>query len=122
FREQLTPMVQRYQSTCQELAQEQPANMVDLPAQLKVRNTEPDSAPAEADFSWLLSQVITIADNSSHLLRQQKAQDLVESGACTLLSFDPSGELAPLAQALDKPDRKSTRLNSSHVKISYAVF
>lgn len=103
FREQLTPMVQRYQSTCQELAQEQPANMVDLPAQLKVRNTEPDSAPAEADFSWLLSQVITIADNSSHLLRQQKAQDLVESGACTLLSFDPSGELAPLAQALDKP-------------------
>src|SRR5690606_38354097 len=80
-----------------------PANMVDLPAQLKVRNTEPDSAPAEADFSWLLSQVITIADNSSHLLRQQKAQDLVESGACTLLSFDPSGELAPLAQALDKP-------------------
>src|SRR5690625_5894808 len=27
-----------------------------------------------------------------------------------------------VAKALDKPDRKSTRLNSSHVAISYAVF
>src|SRR5690606_13455567 len=65
FREQLAPMVQRYQSTCQELAQEQQANMTDLPAQLKVRNTKPDNSPAEADFSWQLSQVITVADNTS---------------------------------------------------------
>src|SRR5215475_14611839 len=28
----------------------------------------------------------------------------------------------PWADAVDHPDRKSTRLNSSHVKISYAVF
>src|SRR5690606_41914417 len=26
------------------------------------------------------------------------------------------------ARVIDRPDRKSTRLNSSHVKISYAVF
>src|SRR5690606_41797529 len=31
-------------------------------------------------------------------------------------------EWSPLLQACPKPDRKSTRLNSSHVKISYAVF
>src|SRR5690606_39910487 len=31
------------------------------------------------------------------------------------------GEL-PDRKKLNKPDRKSTRLNSSHVKISYAVF
>src|SRR5690606_41630630 len=35
----------------------------------------------------------------------------------------PDGHAAPLAQApAHRLDRKSTRLNSSHVKISYAVF
>src|SRR5690606_42014715 len=32
------------------------------------------------------------------------------------------GLFPPLLQVLDDLDRKSTRLNSSHVKISYAVF
>src|SRR5690606_39691205 len=32
------------------------------------------------------------------------------------------GRAAVEAVFLDEPDRKSTRLNSSHVKISYAVF
>src|SRR5690606_40150647 len=31
-------------------------------------------------------------------------------------------EITGAAQVLRRPDRKSTRLNSSHVKISYAVF
>src|SRR5690606_40482730 len=31
-------------------------------------------------------------------------------------------ELCPDYQPRQRPDRKSTRLNSSHVKISYAVF
>src|SRR5690606_10551890 len=36
---------------------------------------------------------------------------------------DPSGDVEALAAALRaEKDRKSTRLNSSHVKISYAVF
>lgn len=101
FREQLAPMVQRYETTRQELAKASQANMADLPAQLKIRNTKPDNRPTEADFSWQLPQVITIVDNNSHLLRQQKAQDLIGSGACTLLSFDPSGELTAQAQALN---------------------
>src|SRR5690606_41810167 len=32
-----------------------------------------------------------------------------------------AGELVPLDDPATPPDRKSTRLNSSHVKISYAV-
>src|SRR5690606_41899313 len=43
----------------------------------------------------------------------------------TKLGFDPT-PLAWFKEAIDRPygmvDRKSTRLNSSHVKISYAVF
>src|SRR5690606_39524127 len=34
----------------------------------------------------------------------------------------PSGIGYPIRQNSDSTDRKSTRLNSSHVKISYAVF
>src|SRR5690606_39752505 len=34
----------------------------------------------------------------------------------------PPGLRAPSAQGSRRRDRKSTRLNSSHVKISYAVF
>src|ERR1035441_10811915 len=34
----------------------------------------------------------------------------------------PSLSIKPLARSMDTPDRKSTRLNSSHLGISYAVF
>src|SRR5690625_7116081 len=34
----------------------------------------------------------------------------------------PHGRVAGGGKAVEKPDRKSTRLNSSHVAISYAVF
>src|SRR5436309_14631433 len=37
------------------------------------------------------------------------------------LAKQPEGRFQTADEALD-PDRKSTRLNSSHVKISYAVF
>src|SRR5690625_6731554 len=40
-----------------------------------------------------------------------------------LFGFCPVGIVdIPIAHELIKPDRKSTRLNSSHVAISYAVF
>src|SRR5690606_41191711 len=35
---------------------------------------------------------------------------------------DAAAPLGPVGEALGQADRKSTRLNSSHVKISYAVF
>src|SRR3712207_7947323 len=34
----------------------------------------------------------------------------------------PRGGVAAEAEAVSQPDRKSTRLNSSHANISYAVF
>src|SRR5688572_31528159 len=36
--------------------------------------------------------------------------------------LEPGGETGLLVLARDEPDRKSTRLNSSHSQISYAVF
>src|SRR5690606_40577353 len=59
------------------------------------------------------------------------------NGPCATMSLIPNGFPAPLLSKLvaprgndqsffssfvEKRDRKSTRLNSSHVKISYAVF
>src|SRR3989454_5856390 len=48
----------------------------------------------------------------------------VDRRACVEQQSGQSGQvLAPVAeQALDARDRKSTRLNSSHLVISYAVF
>src|SRR5690625_6234996 len=41
------------------------------------------------------------------------------TNGCILLGFD---ELTPAEFSAEAEDRKSTRLNSSHVAISYAVF
>src|SRR5690625_6010609 len=43
-------------------------------------------------------------------------QHPVVTKACQILSFEP------LAPTISRADRKSTRLNSSHVATSYAVF
>src|SRR5690606_39426707 len=47
-----------------------------------------------------------------------RIQKLVESQAQTLLDFEGQTSM----ESTKQEDRKSTRLNSSHVKISYAVF
>src|SRR5690606_39422177 len=51
---------------------------------------------------------------------------LRESGQCAGVGHTRLGDevlpVAPRIQSLCTQDRKSTRLNSSHVKISYAVF
>src|SRR3712207_8124615 len=39
-----------------------------------------------------------------------------------LVPAEAGGDLQRLAPVLAQPDRKSTRLNSSHANISYAVF
>src|SRR5256885_13138212 len=39
-----------------------------------------------------------------------------------LRGFGERGELGPFSLRKDRTDRKSTRLNSSHLVISYAVF
>src|SRR5690606_41000110 len=57
---------------------------------------------------------ITLAPGGRALVQTMKA-----FGAHTVLV---SGGFTPFAEYFAKRDRKSTRLNSSHVKISYAVF
>src|SRR5690606_36151898 len=58
------------------------------------------------------------------LAREVRAQVLKQTGIPTGIGIAPTKTLAKLANAAAKKwqDRKSTRLNSSHVKISYAVF
>src|SRR5690606_41031980 len=48
--------------------------------------------------------------------------DLAEAIALVLPPNLPSTHAYQLPDLIDQLDRKSTRLNSSHVKISYAVF
>src|SRR3989442_4496808 len=57
---------------------------------------------------------------------ETKIDRLNNSFTITPVSLDPSGIVGKLEHVLDTYDdhldRKSTRLNSSHVRISYAVF
>src|SRR3989442_6446611 len=60
---------------------------------------------------------------------QAPVAELPEAGGGTGLrvtdaisSASPAGEADDMASVTRRPDRKSTRLNSSHVRISYAVF
>src|SRR5690606_41692051 len=52
-------------------------------------------------------------------LKYLKTRSEVDPNALVVLGASQGGGLAPF---IANQDRKSTRLNSSHVKISYAVF
>src|SRR5688572_32494252 len=54
------------------------------------------------------------------LLPARRARDGARDGE--QLALDGLGQLARLRVVADRADRKSTRLNSSHSQISYAVF
>src|SRR6266511_6484740 len=58
------------------------------------------------------------------VLLGQPEVDVVELVLAAVLSEVGAGEVAASLDPAQRPveDRKSTRLNSSHVKISYAVF
>src|SRR5690606_41891630 len=47
---------------------------------------------------------------------------LADAGTTDAFGHKQLGGVAPVLAQMVKKDRKSTRLNSSHVKISYAVF
>src|SRR6266511_484204 len=85
----------------------------------------PSAAPARAKRSWAQAEIRTVV-----------ARGLMATSVAAFRPNDPltQGELRNLLVGLSqespppspqppaRPDRKSTRLNSSHVKISYAVF
>src|SRR5690606_41137925 len=58
------------------------------------------------------------ADGARVFITARKPEPLAEAAA----SFPEGSVLTVAGRADDPEDRKSTRLNSSHVKISYAVF
>src|SRR5690554_7130848 len=81
-----------------------------------------------------LARVVTV-DKSNIVLFHRHSQELGNTGTFRvdyLLSqveaqhvheyIVHSGQVGAIEQAVVKADRKSTRLNSSHVRISYAVF
>src|SRR5438034_4507773 len=49
-------------------------------------------------------------------------RDLITGASLRDLDFTVEGNPSRIARELEKGDRKSTRLNSSHTVISYAVF
>src|SRR5690606_39912472 len=73
------------------------------------------------------SEVVPIAGSVAVRIRLKadKAGELdvaiLDATGATPVEGEPKGVLG-VAVAADTEDRKSTRLNSSHVKISYAVF
>src|SRR3712207_8269684 len=84
--------------------------------------------PARLDLEELLATRLLVQGNSgsgkSHLLRR-----LLEgsAGSVQQIIIDPEGDFVSLGEVfghvpIEARDRKSTRLNSSHANISYAVF
>src|SRR5690606_40927456 len=59
-----------------------------------------------------MKQVQEVVDRSDNICRRNMLNRLIDNAICDNFNYF----------AFIKRDRKSTRLNSSHVKISYAVF
>src|SRR6266699_5127844 len=52
----------------------------------------------------------------------EDGNEAADAGASTAATLDTPSTSADVKKVSAKKDRKSTRLNSSHVRISYAVF
>src|SRR5690606_40030018 len=69
------------------------------------------------DVVWMLF------DTRARLVRPEEASNQILDGLARDFTVESTGAAYVVRMALDENrDRKSTRLNSSHVKISYAVF
>src|SRR5690606_41127371 len=73
---------------------------------------------SKADLVWFLKSIYVSrkTDDAEITMKKQNKAFFQISGA------GHEGILSAAAKVLRPRDRKSTRLNSSHVKISYAVF
>src|SRR5690625_7035320 len=84
-----------------------------------------------SDSSPLVGRARTRSSTSSELLSSERRLSgtgrrlpprLVTLTSCSINSSVEPDTAVPSVRASEKEDRKSTRLNSSHVAISYAVF
>src|SRR5699024_1763714 len=62
------------------------------------------------------------ASRTSRMVKPAAVRVVSSSGIDRKISVDSFGTIEPSGRVLSERDRKSTRLNSSHVSISYAVF
>src|SRR5690606_42052185 len=83
-----------------------------------------DLAPAEQAAAPQTTTQSEPAASAPDTLNSEAAQAEVKHYAdmAHAIFSDAHGTALKLQEAIDALDRKSTRLNSSHVKISYAVF
>src|SRR5690606_25069432 len=100
----------------------EPINAIVEAALLALERTPPELAADIVDKGIVLTGGGALLKNIDVLLRE-------ETGLPVMVSDDPisavvlgSGKTLDHIELLKEVDRKSTRLNSSHVKISYAVF
>src|SRR5690606_39638233 len=89
----------------------------------KRKSLPPLSAKVPAELRPLMAAIAEIIETGEGLRgdkldRKLTLRDLLDGGVARLrVPGNPDAGVVPPSQ-----DRKSTRLNSSHVKISYAVF
>src|SRR5690606_41591185 len=85
--------------------------------------TAPPSTPI---YTLSLHDALPISPGAVGIFAADIERGLVDLAVTERVGVAPHGLLGDLAEAdaleLQQRDRKSTRLNSSHVKISYAVF
>src|SRR5690625_6364143 len=68
-------------------------------------------------------EVIAMLESDEAGISQQSAEERISQYGLNEVQYDkPPSWFVQLIRSFLNPDRKSTRLNSSHVAISYAVF
>src|SRR5690554_7205877 len=93
-----------------------------LPA-LQFIKTKPEASIVSSVFFMCLEDRVSVYGDCA-INPNPTAEQLAEiaiSSAATSVAFDIDPKIAMLSYS-SGTDRKSTRLNSSHVRISYAVF
>src|SRR3970282_2359561 len=80
------------------------------------------AAPRGArDLGWRVISLFFFNDTATTEIYTLSLHDALPI-SCASAPTSPSRDFASWCRAPSSPDRKSTRLNSSHITISYAVF
>src|SRR5262245_32640486 len=95
------------------------------PPEVEVARVEQRSVPIYSEWIGTLDGMVNAeirAQVAGYLLKQYYTEGSFVKKGQLLFEIDPRPFQAALDQAKGELDRKSTRLNSSHLGISYAVF
>src|SRR5205807_6365957 len=89
---------------------------------LSVSTPPPPPTPTPFPYTTLFRSWRMVQKSGSPLAADERAASTREQLARRIIELARKGEQDPQRQLNDTSDRKSTRLNSSHLVISYAVF